>query len=97
MELREMQEGKQYYEVMPGYQFVTWDSVAEPSVTGATLAVLESLNRQLAPVRRAQAKHPFSKAEYESLLIEEISRYFGMKDIGPRRQPRRGARLSRQQ
>lgn len=102
MELREMSEGKQFYEVMPGYQFVTWDAVAEPSVGGATLAVLESLDRRLAPIRQAiakGAKKPFSQDEYESLLIEEINRFFSLADFGPRRHqqlPRRrgGARLS---
>jgi hypothetical protein len=93
MELREMSEGKQFYEVMPGYQFVTWDAVAEPSVHGATLAVMESLNRKLAPIKTANGKKPFSRDEYESLLIEEINRFFGLSDIGPRRQRRFGIRL----
>jgi len=35
------------YEVLPGYRFVTWDTVAEPSVKEAELSVMESKQRNL--------------------------------------------------
>ena len=38
-------EGEEYYQVMPGYTFVTFDIVAEPSVRGSYMSVLESRNR----------------------------------------------------
>jgi len=38
-------EGNEYYKVMPGFTFVTFDVVAEPSVHGSYLSVMESRNR----------------------------------------------------
>jgi hypothetical protein len=35
-------EGEEYYQVLPGYSFVTFDIVAEPSVHGSYMSVLES-------------------------------------------------------
>lgn len=35
-------EGEEYYQVLPGYTFVTFDIVAEPSVYGSYMSVLES-------------------------------------------------------
>lgn len=40
-----MVEGNEYYKVMPGFTFVTFDVVAEPSVHGSYLNVMESRNR----------------------------------------------------
>ena len=37
--------GEEAYDVLPGYRFITWDIVAEPSVTEAQLSVMESLQR----------------------------------------------------
>jgi hypothetical protein len=42
-----MVEGQEYYKVMPGFTFVTFDVVAEPSVQGSYLNVMESRNRLL--------------------------------------------------
>lgn len=53
------------YEVLPGYRFVTWDTVAEPSVKGAELSVMESKQRRLA-----------QKGEVEKKLLEEIANRF---------------------
>lgn len=44
------------YEVMPGYRFVTWDIVAEPSVTEAQLSVLESIQRKGRITKEMEAK-----------------------------------------
>ncbi|MBD3406191.1 MAG: hypothetical protein GF411_08785 [Candidatus Lokiarchaeota archaeon] len=57
-----MDEG---YDVQPGFRFVTWDVVAEPSVTEAQLSVMESKQIKLC----SEAK---SKAEAQ--LIQEIHR-----------------------
>ena len=37
-------EGEEYYQVLPGYSFVTFDIVAEPSVHGSYMSVMESKN-----------------------------------------------------
>lgn len=42
-----MVEGQEYYKVMPGFTFVTFDVVAEPSVHGSYLNVMESRNRMM--------------------------------------------------
>lgn len=39
--------GEKYYKVLPGYQLITWDVVAEPSVKEAYLALAESRNRMV--------------------------------------------------
>lgn len=66
--------GKELYRVMPGYAFVTWDAVAEPSVNGAILQIQEGLNRRLRPIK--QERNRFSPDAYNSLLVAEINRYF---------------------
>lgn len=48
-----MHEGEEAYQVMPGFNFVTFDAVAEPSVTGTQLMVMESRQRIIAQ----EAKH----------------------------------------
>jgi len=40
-------ENEEYYKVLPGYTFVTFDIVAEPSVHGSYMSVMESKNRLL--------------------------------------------------
>lgn len=93
MEMRES-SGKQFYEVMPGYQFVTWDSVAEPSVNGATLAVMESLRAKTKPLTEA-AQHARKKrnllesAEYERLLVEAVHDFFETTPLVPPARPYR--------
>lgn len=49
-----MQEGHEYYKVMPGFTFVTFDVVAEPSVQGSFLNVMESRDRLLKDKRVAE-------------------------------------------
>lgn len=55
---------KEAYEVLPGYRFVTWDVVAEPSVKEAELSVMESIQKMS---YRKQA---------EKELIEAIKNHF---------------------
>jgi hypothetical protein len=64
------------YRVMPGYAFVTWDVVAEPSVKGAVLNIQEGLARRLKPIK--QQRHLFSEQAYQARLVAEIDRYFGL-------------------
>jgi hypothetical protein len=52
------------YEVLPGYRFVTWDTVAEPSVKEAELSVMESKQRLLT-----------QKTNTEKALLDEINKY----------------------
>lgn len=42
------------YEVLPGYRFVTWDTVAEPSVKEAELSVMESKQRLLTQKKKVE-------------------------------------------
>lgn len=71
--------GHQRYHVMPGYAFVTWDAVAEPSVHGAILNIQEGLNKRIAPIRREFKRGRFSPAAYQSMLVNEINSYFDLK------------------
>jgi hypothetical protein len=38
-------DGEEYFEVLPGYQLITWDVVAEPSVQDSYLVLAESQNK----------------------------------------------------
>lgn len=69
--------GQEYYRVLPGYAFVTWDAVAEPSVSGAILNIQEGLNRKLRPIR--QQRHLFEETVYRNLLVKEINNFFDLK------------------
>ena len=71
--------GKEHYRVMPGYQFVTWDCVAEPSVSGATLSVMEGLQRRVKPIQTARFKGKLSNESYERELVREIRSHFSIK------------------
>jgi hypothetical protein len=68
--------GKDIYRVLPGYSFVTWDAVAEPSVNGAILNIQEGLNKRLRPIRKDQSK--FSPDAYQNMLVKEINSFFDL-------------------
>lgn len=68
--------GKELYRVMPGYTFVTWDAVAEPSVSGAILNIQEGLAKRLTPIQRD--KNRLSPNAYQQLLVKEINKFFGL-------------------
>lgn len=70
-------QGQQTYRVLPGYSFVTWDAVAEPSVNGAILNIQEGLNKKLRPIKESRGK--FSPRAYQDLLVKEINNFFGLK------------------
>lgn len=59
-------EGRECYRVLPGYTLVTFDIVAEPSVEGSFLSVMESRDR-LAGMQVKNLKH-----ERERELIREF-------------------------
>lgn len=69
--------GKELYRVMPGYTFVTWDAVAEPSVSGAILNIQEGLAKRLTPIQRD--KNRLSPNAYQQLLVKEINKFFGLR------------------
>lgn len=71
------QHGQQIYRVMPGYAFVTWDAVAEPSVNGAILQIQESLVKKIRPIKESRNK--FSPEVYQNMLVTEINKFFGLK------------------
>jgi len=72
MKTKGLEEGKEAYEVLPGYQLVTFDAVAEPSVTGTQLSVMESRERAAQQVLDEQRKKEREalKAIRESYLIK---------------------------
>jgi len=70
-------DGHEVHRVMPGYSFVTWDAVAEPSVNGAILNIQEGLNRRIRPMQKSRPK--FSKVTYEKMLVKEINSFFNLK------------------
>jgi len=76
MELVE-NSGKELYRVMPGYAFVTWDAVAEPSVNGAILNIQEGLNKRLRPMKKERKR--FSPSAYNNMLVGEINKFFGLR------------------
>lgn len=76
MELVE-HNGKELYNVLPGFSIVTWDVVAEPSVSNAILSIKEGLTRRLAPVKKH--KNNFSPEVYQGMLVSEINKFFGVK------------------
>jgi len=69
--------GHQIYNVVPGYSFVTWDAVAEPSVSGAVLNIQEGLNKRLQPIQRSRPR--FSEETYQRILVKEINNFFGLR------------------
>lgn len=76
MEIMES-NGEEIYKVMPGYTIVTWDAVAEPSVSGAILNIQESLNKRIKTI--SKKKKLFSESVYNDLLVKEIDSFFGIK------------------
>lgn len=65
-----MVEGQEFYKVMPGFTFVTFDVVAEPSVQGSYLNVMESRDRLLKDKRIAE-----SFKNKERNIIAEVHNY----------------------
>ena len=61
------ESGQEFLEVLPGYTFVTFDVVAEPSVEGSYLNVMESRDRFM--------KKHYTKGASEKALLKEFKNY----------------------
>lgn len=61
-------EGEEYYNVLPGYTFVTFDIVAEPSVHGSYMSMVESKNR-------FANRHRNPGADRDKKLVSEVRNY----------------------
>jgi len=64
------------YIVQPGYRFVTWDVVGEPSVLEATLSVMES--RQGKPRRGIITRANLSQMNTRAALMRELRQKLGL-------------------
>lgn len=79
MEVRES-HGQETYYVTPGFSFVTWDAVADPSVGGAYLSITESRKRAaLANKVSTATKGMFSQGAYDTALLREFRKLLGLK------------------
>jgi hypothetical protein len=76
MEVRE-EGGQEIFYVTEGYRFVTWDAVAEPSVTGAILNIQEGKLRPLQQYKKHEVKRVNNNAKQiaESVMVKEISKF----------------------
>lgn len=61
-----MREGNEYLKVLPGYTFVTFDVVAEPSVHGSYLSVMESKNRLMGTQKKAVTRESIEKEIFKA-------------------------------
>jgi len=68
--------GHDVYRVMPGYAFVTWDIVAEPSVHGAILNIQEGVNKRIRPLQKQ--RQLLGEDAYQKMLVNEINDYFDL-------------------
>lgn len=68
-------EGNEFYQVLPGFTFVTFDIVAEPSVQNSYLSIKENRERLLKAVKHTAPKNMRAIAEqkiiesFEALLL----------------------------
>jgi hypothetical protein len=62
-------EGNQVYQVLPGFTFVTFDIVAEPSVQGSYLSIRENRDRLLHKVSKEAPKNIREEAEHQMVEI----------------------------
>lgn len=63
-----IREGQEFYQVLPGYTFITFDIVAEPSVHGSYMSIKEGRDRM------GMAAKGKSKKEREADVIAEMQR-----------------------
>lgn len=79
IEVREGRNGEEYI-VTEGFRLVTFDAVAEPSVTGARLNIVEGRLRPLRQVSKPapiQGNNFLESKHYEQMLIDEFNKHFG--------------------
>jgi hypothetical protein len=72
-----MREGEDTYEVQEGYEIVTFDAVAEPSVSGTQLKRLAEererlLRRRMSPQQLREAREKLLIRELNKLLVNHI-------------------------
>jgi len=67
MQVQLMEDGSEINEVLPGFRFVCFDAVNEPSVKGTRLNVMESKQRQVRRNNRRQAESQLATAIKEFL------------------------------
>lgn len=60
-------EGQEYYKVLPGYTFITFDIVAEPSVHGSYMSIKESRERARIQVKK-------SRTQREADVLVEVNK-----------------------
>jgi hypothetical protein len=67
--------GEEIYQVRDGYEFITFDSVAEPSVSGTQLQrINEAHDRQIALAK--QRRHAMLNEAREHLLMQKLGEMF---------------------
>lgn len=71
--------GQETYYVTEGYRFVTWDAVAEPSVSGAILHICEGKLKPLKKTVHNVSGSTFTTEAYQKRLVKEISEYLSKK------------------
>ncbi len=62
-------EGNQVYKVLPGFTFVTFDIVAEPSVQGSYLSIRENRDRLLKKVHHDAPRNIREEAERQMIEV----------------------------
>lgn len=66
--------GREVYTVTEGYRFVTWDAVAEPSVSGAILHICEGKLHPVKMIQKVPKKNGiFDRRIYERKLGAELA------------------------
>jgi hypothetical protein len=66
-------EGNQVYQVLPGFTFVTFDIVAEPSVQGSYLSIRENRDKLLKKISHDAPKNLREEAEQQMIEIFKAS------------------------
>lgn len=69
-------EGEEYYKVLPGYSFVTFDIVAEPSVHGSYMSVLENKSVNTVKEHKSKVTKMNHKKQYEKMIVVEMRNFF---------------------
>ncbi len=80
IEVREGRNGEEYI-VTEGFRLVTFDAVAEPSVSGARLNIVEGKMRPLRQVSKPapiQGSGLLESKHYEKMIIDEFNRHLGL-------------------
>ncbi len=72
--------GEEAYYVTEGFRLVTFDAVAEPSVTGARLQLVEGRLRPLNKIKPPAAFNDnlVDSKHYEQMMLEEFNRHLGL-------------------